>query len=209
MAVAFARRARARLRRIAFVSAAQQRLEHSPAPAAINSRFIDGCRAAALAMPTCSAVSNMVRCLTLKCWTVEERTWRSAVGVDCRPPPTSWRTARTRRFRTFPSSARNGVHDRAERLERGLGRPVGRGARVQHRAQAGRDIDDPAPPQADHLWYDGIRERQRRRCVDRDKYAMADGRRCEGYGSGGYARVRSVCCINSGDWRLAPWLLVK
>jgi hypothetical protein len=37
-------------------------------------------------------------------------------------------------------------HDRAERLERGLGWPVCRGAGIQHRAKAGRNVDDPAQP---------------------------------------------------------------
>jgi hypothetical protein len=49
---------------------------------------------------------------------------------------------------------------RAERLERGLGRSVSRGASVQHRAETGPDINDATPALAHHLWYDSIRERQ-------------------------------------------------
>src|SRR5580704_16987327 len=36
-------------------------------------------------------------------------------------------------------------HDRAERLECGVGGSVGWEARIYHRAEASRDIDDPTP----------------------------------------------------------------
>src|SRR5580700_9234193 len=36
-------------------------------------------------------------------------------------------------------------HNRAERLECGLGGSVSRGAGVQHRAETGCDVDDPSP----------------------------------------------------------------
>jgi hypothetical protein len=50
-------------------------------------------------------------------------------------------------------------HDRAERLKRGLGPPVGRGAGIQHRAEACRDVDDPASALAHHFGNHGIRQR--------------------------------------------------
>ena len=67
-------------------------------------------------------------------------------------------------------------HDRAERLERRLGWPVGRGTGVQHRAEAGRDVDDPSPTLAHHLGHDGIRQRQRCGRVNRDEAAPLIGR---------------------------------
>ncbi len=62
-------------------------------------------------------------------------------------------------------------HDGAKCLECGLGWPVGRGAGVQHRAQAGRDIDDAAPALAHHVGHDRVRQREWRRRVNRDKAA--------------------------------------
>src|SRR6202030_3052553 len=41
-------------------------------------------------------------------------------------------------------------HNRAERLECCLGRAVGWEAQIYHRAEAGRDIDDPTPSLAHH-----------------------------------------------------------
>jgi len=38
------------------------------------------------------------------------------------------------------------------------GGPVGRGACIQHRAEAGRDVDDPAPAFPHHLGNDGVRQ---------------------------------------------------
>jgi len=67
-------------------------------------------------------------------------------------------------------------HDRAERLECGLGGPVGRGTCVQHRAQTGRDIDDAAPAPVHHFRHHGIRERQRCRRVHCDEAAPLIGR---------------------------------
>jgi hypothetical protein len=67
-------------------------------------------------------------------------------------------------------------HDRAERLERGLGGPVGRGAGIQHRAEAGHNVDDPAPALAHHLGHDSVRQRPRCCRVDRDKPAPLIGR---------------------------------
>src|ERR1700732_1751552 len=51
------------------------------------------------------------------------------------------------------------------------GGPVGRGACIQHRAEAGRDVDDPAPAFPHHLGNDGVRHGQRRRGVDGNEAA--------------------------------------
>jgi len=47
---------------------------------------------------------------------------------------------------------------------------------VQHRAEAGGDIDDPAPALAHHLGHDRVCERPRRCRVHRDKAAPLIGR---------------------------------
>jgi hypothetical protein len=67
-------------------------------------------------------------------------------------------------------------HDRAEGLECGLGGSVGWEARIYHRAEASRDIDDPTPSLAHHFGHNRVRQGQRRRRVHRDEAAPLIGR---------------------------------
>ena len=83
-------------------------------------------------------------------------------------------------------------HNRAERLECGLGGSVSRGAGVQHRAQTGCDVDDPSPALAHHVGHDRVRQGQRCSCVDRDKSAPLIGRDLPDFLSRGKA-IRSNC----------------
>jgi hypothetical protein len=64
-------------------------------------------------------------------------------------------------------------HNRADRLERRLGWAVGRGTGVQHRAEAGRYIDDLAQGVISD---DSVGKNERYRRMGRDKAASLIGR---------------------------------